>query len=488
MSAKQFKYIYYINIYRMEEHITLINNKRIYDFYNTNPNISVETVNLIILDLIEEINVDISKVFTNTKLGEILENVKDMKKQVNIFNDNLSNVIQDHNKNFIETFKLIIGNASNESNEKIVNMLSKNTDNFIERINFVLPKTQDETNMKIQENLFSFQKSINDDIRTFLHASHSDNNLKDFISTIESKIQLMQQPIYNIISTHQDQLNAKISLIREENSIAKNTHDKVFGDLNDFLNKYKNSSHFKGQISENTLNKLLIELFSTGEIINTTGSTAAGDFMMKRINKPTILFENKNYEANVNIEETKKFIRDVTEKKCSGVMISQISGIVAKPDFFIEIHDGQHVLVYLHQVNYSKDKIKTAVDIIDNLSEKLSSIANFEGENGIAIKKEVLDRINDQFQLFKTQKEMLINTSKDIQRRLITQIEEMCLPDLKIFLDDKYASIQNQQFICTVCNQAFLNKKALASHKKAHSNKGKKGNSDDETEIIINGV
>lgn len=470
----------------MEEHITIINNKRIYDFYNANPNISIETINLIILDLIEEINTDMSKVFSNTKLGELVESVKEMKKQIYSFNDNLSIKLNDHNKNFIETFKLIIGNASNESNEKIVNMLTKNTDHFIERINFVLPKTQEETNIKIQESLFSFQKSINDDIRTFLHTSHTDSNLKEFISTIESKIQLMQQPIYNIISTNQEQLNNKLSAIKEENSISKNTHDKVFGDLNDFLNKYKNSSHFKGQISENTLNKLLIELFSTGEIINTTGSTAAGDFMMKRNNKPTILFENKNYEANVNIEETKKFIRDVTEKKCSGVMISQISGIVAKPDFFIEIHDGQHVLVYLHQVNYSKDKIKTAVDIIDNLSEKLYSISKFEGENGIAIKKEVLDRINDQFQLFKTQKEMLINTSKDIQKRLITQIEEMGLPDLKIFLDDKYASIQNQQFICTVCNQAFLNKKALASHKKVHSNKSKKGGSDDENEIVIN--
>jgi hypothetical protein len=31
-----------------------------------------------------------------------------------------------------------------------------------------------------------------------------------------------------------------------------------------------------------------------------------------------------------------------------------------------------------------------------------------------------------------------------------------------------------------------LNKKALASHKKVHSNKGKKNGSDDETEIIIN--
>jgi cytochrome c556 len=295
----------------------------------------------------------------------------------------------------------------------------------------------------------------------------------------------MQQPIYNIISTHQDQLNNKISLIREENSIAKNTHDKVFGDLNDFLNKYKNSSQFKGQISENTLNKMLIDLYPTGEVNNTTGATAAGDFILKRNSKPTILFENKNYERNINIEESKKFIRDVVENKCSGVMISQNSGIVGKPDFFIEIHDG-NVLIYLHNVNYSKEKIKMAVDVIDNLSERLSSINQKEGETGVTIKKETLDRINEQFQLFKTQKEMLINTSKDIQKRLISQIEDMNLPDLKMFLDDKYASIQNQQFLCSVCNQGFLNKKALASHKKVHSNKTKKGNSDDEeNEIII---
>ena len=467
------------------KYITTISNKRIYDFYNTNPSINIETINLIVLDLIEEINTDISKVFTNTKLGEILENVKEMKQQVYSINDNLSIKIQEYNKNFVETIKLIIGNNSNENNEKIINILMKNTDTFIERINFTIPKTQDDNNKKIQESLFTFQKSINDDIRTFLHTSHTDNNLKDFISTIENKIQLMQQPIYSIISSNQELIVNKINTIKEENSFTKNTYDKVFGDLNEFLSKYKNSSQFKGQFSENALNKLLIDLYPIGEVNNTTGSTAAGDFMLKRNNKPTILFENKNYERNVNLDEIKKFIRDVSENKCSGVMISQISGIVGKPDFFIEIHDG-NVLIYLHQVNYTKEKIKTAVDIIDNLSEKLLSISNFEGNNGVSIKKEALDRINEQFQLFKTQKEILINTSKDIQKRLITQIEELNLPDLKIFLDDKYASIQNQQFVCTVCNQPFLNKKALASHKKVHSNKGKKNGSDDETEIIIN--
>jgi hypothetical protein len=465
--------------------ITTINNKRIYDFYNANPSISIESINLIILDLLEEINADMSKVFTNSKLGEILENVKDMKGYIHSFNDNLSTKLQEHNKLFIDNIKLIVNSSTNDTTDRVATMLSKNTEQFVERINFTLPKTQDETNKKIQESLFSFQKSINDDIRTFLHASHTDNNLKDFVSTIESKIQLMQQPIYSIITSNQEQLSNKIGAIREENSITKNTYDKVFGDLNDFLSKYKNSSQFKGQFSENALNKMLIELYPTGEVINTTASTATGDFILKRTNKPNILLENKNYERNVNLDEIKKFIRDVSENKCSGIMISQISGIVAKPDFFIEIND-KNVLIYLHQVNYSKDKIKTAVDIIDNLSDKLQSISNIEGTNGVNIKKEVLDKINEQFQMFKTQKEILINTSKDFQKRLISQIEELNLPDLKMFLDDKYASIQNQQHVCNICNQPFINKKALASHKKAHTNKGKRGGSDEENEILIN--
>ena len=86
--------------------VTTISNKRIYDFYNANPNINIETINLIILDLIEEINTDMSKVFSNTKIGEILENVKDMKKQINSFNDNLSIKLQDHNKSFINVGSL----------------------------------------------------------------------------------------------------------------------------------------------------------------------------------------------------------------------------------------------------------------------------------------------------------------------------------------------------------------------------------------------
>ena len=67
-----------------------------------------------------------------------------------------------------------------------------------------------------------------------------------------------------------------------------------------------------------------------------------------------------------------------------------------------------------------------------------------------------------------------------MNKKLLSQIEDLKLLDLSIFLNDKYASIQNQQFSCEVCNLPFQNKRSLASHKKIH-----KGVKHDEIELNI---
>ena len=60
-----------------EYHLTIAN-KRIWDFYNNNKNISFEAVNLIFLDLIEKINNDMSSTMTTAINNEILSCVKDI--------------------------------------------------------------------------------------------------------------------------------------------------------------------------------------------------------------------------------------------------------------------------------------------------------------------------------------------------------------------------------------------------------------------------
>jgi hypothetical protein len=119
-----------------------------------------------------------------------------------------------------------------------------------------------------------------------------------------------------------------------------------------------------------------------------------------------------------------------------------------------------------------------AVDVIDNLTAKLETIAAHEEQSGIVIRKDVLDRINEQFQFFMAQKETLLGVMRDSHKKIISQVEELRLPDLSAFLNDKYASIQNQQFVCDVCNLSFTNRRSLASHRKMHKNKP--GATDDE--------
>lgn len=451
----------------MAKYETIINNKRIFDYYKANPNVNIETMNLILLDFMEQLGNDMTKVLSNSVFGEILMNVKDIKQQVNSFNDTIGVKMQEHNKSFMETTKLIISASSSENTDKITQLLNRNTDSFIERINFSIPKSQDEANKKIQENLTAFQKTINADIKSYLSTNNSETSLKEFISSLDSKITTMQQPIYTFISSNQEQLNAKLSSLRDDSLSNKSANEKVMSDLNDFLTKYKTSSQFKGQCSENMLGNVLNKMYPTAEVLNTTALKASGDFLLKRTGKQTILIENKNYEINVNLDETKKFLRDVIEQKTHGIMMSQYSGIASKPNGFIEINDGK-VIIYLHNVDYSQEKIKMAIDVIDILSERLEEISNVEEIDGFVIKKEVLDKINEQFQLFLSQKEVVLTTVKEMNKKLTAQIEDMKIPDLSLFLNDKYASIQNQQFTCEICNLPFQNKRSLAAHKKCH--------------------
>jgi hypothetical protein len=468
------------------KHIIKINNKRIYDYYVANPNINIESMNLILLDFIEQLGNDMTKVLSNTVFGEILNNVKDIKQQVNSINDNISLRLQEHNKSFIETTKLVIGMASNDNTDKICQLLNRNTESFIEKLDISIPKSHEDINKKVQECLLSFQKTINDDFKSYLSTNNSDSSLKDFICTLDSKLLAMQQPIYTFLSSNQDQITSKINglreELREETITNKQNNEKVMCELNEFLTKYKTSSQFKGQCSENMLGNILNKMYPTAEVINTTALKACGDFLLKRVGKQTILLENKNYEANVNIDEIKKFLRDINEQKTHGIMMSQLSGIVSKPNGFIEINDGK-VIIYLHNVDYSSDKIRMAIDVIDSLSDKLEEISTVEDINGFVIKKDVLDKINEQFQVFLNQKEIVLTTVRETHKKLMSQIEDMKMPDLSLFLNDKYASIQNQQFNCELCNLPFQNKRSLASHKKIH--KGIKNN-DDEINVVIN--
>ena len=415
-----------------------INNKRIHDFYKNNPSIDVESLNLLMIDFIEKLNTDMSKTLTETISKEILRNV-----------NNLEQNVRTINKDYIETIKTTMKINSNEESVKLSSLINKSTQQFTDKIN------------EVTEN--KFKTTLNDFNNNIIKELKENNNSDNFIKKFESKLQTIQQPMYSFISSQQELLVKKMN----ENSNDKSKMDDVLNELSDFLNKMKNSSVHKGNYGQNILENVLNSAFPSSQIVNTSGTKASGDFMIKRDNKPVILVENKDYKYNVNADEVKKFIRDINEQNTHGIFLSQHSGITTKTNYTIDIYEGK-VLVYLHNVEYNPDIIKCAVNIIDNLAYKVEIIENDEGET---ISKETLQKINSDFQVFLTKKQLAIDTAKDIQKKLLVHIEDIAFPTLSDWLSNKGVNMNNAcTYHCEICSQVFTNKRALASHKKVHKN------------------
>ena len=452
-------------------------NKRILKFYNDNPSINFEAINIIMIDLMEKLLNDMNSTMNSSIQSQILSTISeqgaqinDLKTQISSMKDNLIIKFLDIKKEYIEDVKNII---QTNTSEKISSLIERNNEQLINKtismVTEIIPRTHESLHKQIYETILSFQNSISTDTNKLISSTNIDS-LKDFIVSFETKsssmLQTVQQPIYAFLSASEERINLNITNLKDTTSVNQLTQDKIFAELNDFLGKYKNSS-YKGQFGENQLENILNKMYPSGEIINTSGQSASCDFLLKRENKSNILFENKDYTRNANPDEVKKFIRDIDERNQHGIFLSQNSGITTKHNFQIEFHKGC-ILVYVHNAEYSLEKIKLAVDIIDNLDVKIKELnLDEEEETNNVITKELLDEINQEYQIFISQKDILLNVFKDYQKKILSTIEDLKFPNLDKYLSTKYASVKKQCYVCEICNIFEApNKKSLSAHQR----------------------
>jgi len=466
-------------------------NPRICKFYEANKSISFDAVNLIFVDLFEKLLQDTSFSVAATINSQILSSIteqshqiNDLKSSISLLKDNVSTLntditnsllvkFFDIKKDYIEEVKAIV---STNTTDKISGLFEKSTNHLIDKttliINDIVPKSHEHFYKQIQDNIKTFHKAIREDT-TSLSKNLDGNSIKEFLSNFEVKSSLMlqniQQPIYSFIASSEDRINNNINAMKDTSNSSQLLQGKVFTELTDFMNKFRNSS-YKGQFGENQLGCILNKMYSTAEIINTSGQRASGDFIMKRDKRPTIMFENKDYDRNVNPEEIKKFIRDIEEQNCHGIFLSQHTGITSKPNYFIETHNG-NLLVYIHNAEYNSDRIQVAVDIIDNLAAKISE-ASIGSTSGGNITKEILDEINREYQSFVCQKDALSTSLKEGHKKTILQLDSLKFPSLEKYLSTKYASVQKQGYKCDLCKNFNANSlKAMAAHKRGCNRK-----------------
>jgi hypothetical protein len=458
----------------MSEQI-IITDPIIVSYYKENSHIDIITMNHIFIDILKSLSSNLTSTINSTMNSKILNIVTELNSNINTMKLDFMMKLLESKKEYIDDIKNILNSNTLTNNEKISSLIEKNNDNLLSKttlmINEIIPKTQDKNFSQIETCIKNYCNNITNDTQKILAINSKDeNNSKTIIENIETQLNKMitsiQQPIFTTINSSEDRTSNMLNQLKENLSQQNNTQNKLSNDINEFLGKYKNNSQFKGSIAETDLYYMLQTIMPSDEIIKVSGNTANCDFKVNRQNKnkPSILFESKDYSQSVPTDEITKFERDIQIQKTHGIMVSQRSPITYKNSYQIDIINGL-IHVYIPNTDYNTDKVKIAIDIIDNLDMKLTMLENKKDNNFIPISKDEIEEIVEEYRLFGIQKGQMLDTIKSINKQLVDKLDEIQLPKIKNLLM-KNGNIENDNgFKCELCNAwSGKNKASLAAH------------------------
>lgn len=263
-------------------------------------------------------------------------------------------------------------------------------------------------------------------------------------SSVDAKLSLMQNVVEDMKTTinqmrlqqnelSKQEVSTSMHVLKLQSDICDSIKKQEVSntELQKITSKFQNSSS-KGSMSENMLSDLLYSAYPSASIIQTGQSKQShmGDILFQQQGMAKILIENKCYDQkNVPTDEVNKFMSDCKLQQCSGIMISQHSGISLKRNFDIECnYDTGDVYVYLHRVFNDITPVNAAIHIIENLSALLRS-----NTSGNSINKEKLKVLKDAYERFTEKHRELLKVKKDHYDREIQLLKTLQLTELSDF-------------------------------------------------------
>lgn len=445
-----------------------ITDPRILDFYEKHPSLDIVTMNHLFLDIIEKLSTNFSDNVISTINQQILTAVNDIKHDIKNIQSSVQTKLYDIKKEYMDDIRLLLSNQDLTSFDKMQHMVEKNTDTLLAKttvlLGDILPKTNDKQYTAVEQCIKTHVDLIIQTTNQLLKTQNGEDKANNF-SSLESNFQSMIQNIIATIQTSEQRTALSIQQLNEKVSSQKQVQDTLSGELAIFLNKYKNNSSVKGNISEIELYYMLQKITPCDEIIRCSSETASCDIKLKRKNTqlPTILFESKDYIASVNTEEVNKFERDLQTQKCHGIFISQNSPITFKENYHIDIINGL-IHVYISHVQYDIEKLRVAINIVDHLAARLKEEVAEDGK-GLSLTVEETDALKDEYMKFAVRKNEMIDCIKTFTKQMLEKMEDIKLPLLKKMVAN--GAGDNDGILCDICKN-FWNKSAagIAAHKR----------------------
>ena len=269
---------------------------------------------------------------------------------------------------------------------------------------------------------------------------------------MDDKITSILNAIDNRIAATDKKLTDLCDTSAKHNTTQASLHTNVA----EIIKKFEKAST-KGNMSEHILHNILLALFPCAQIDHVGNEQKeTGDIIFMRTNKPKVLIENKEYDSkNVPKQEVDKFIRDCEIQNCCGIMFAQHHGIANKENYEIQLHRG-NVMLYVHEVKFDCDKIKTAIEIVEQFKTRLDEL--YTDTDDYVIEQDTLDDINGEYTMFLQQKNGVMKSVKELGEKL----SEIQLPKLENYLSTKYAYSFSHDAVCPRCEKVVP--KSMARH------------------------
>ena len=278
-------------------------------------------------------------------------------------------------------------------------------------------------------------------------------SIKDHTANQIETTTALFKPISSAISDSEERIHTEITDIKQ--SITGTS--KVLDELSDFIGKYRSTSPI---VMSDDLECVLNKTYPTARI---SRNFSEGAFILNHMGS-SVYIQNNTQTTNLTEDTVADFLKKVKDNNTNAILLAQYTGIIDKPNYHIEIYGG-HIVLFIHTVNYSTDKIKMGVDIVNHLSAKLRELNHTETDYSVS--KNILEDINREYQTFIRQKETMSNTMKDSHKKILAQLEDLRFPVLNQYLSTKFTSILRPGFKCDICRIFTVNTlKGLAAHKR----------------------
>jgi hypothetical protein len=478
-----------------------ISNKEVFEFYE-NTQLDFENMNVIFMNILKKLTSDLDSSINSNLASNLLDKFTALDNKIDIItcsvskchNDMASAIeikLNEYRKEYIDNLKQIL---SVNNVEHIAPLIKENNGVLLDKTSLMIfdliPKNHDTLSKEINSHFQLFQSAVMTETNKLVSSSLDKKTIDDFLNNITQSMGHSHSTLLTLLTSSESRIEnrlveteRKLNEIKEISTLNNSTQQTLYTNVSEMLKKFEKGIT-KGTVSENIVYNILLSLFPCAQIDHVGGEQKeTGDIILIRNDKPKILIENKDHiSVNVPKADVEKFIRDCEIQNCCGIMLAQHRGIANKQNFELQLNNG-NVLLYLHEVNFDKDKIKIAIDIVEQFKSKIDD--TFDKDEDCVIDKDTLNEINREFANYVNQKNNMVKLLRDFNEKMSFSINEFKIPTLEKYLASKFASaaIQSDN-VCKYCEK-IANKSLLQHYRYCQAKKEFESKKDVNKNIIV---